>query len=77
MDYVAGQYSIAAIDTPKRGYVLDFSEHQDFLSVAVSFTANDVMNVMITLDDDFKAKQEQQVLSCLERMLDALDEPLS
>lgn len=32
MDYVAGQYSISAIDTPKRGYVLSFSEHQDFLS---------------------------------------------
>lgn len=90
MDYVAGQYSISAIDTPKRGYVLAFSEHQDFLSAVVSFTANDVMNVIITLDDeltrkilddalddDFKMKQEQQVLSCLERMLDAVDEPLS
>ena len=90
MDYVAGQYSISAIDTPERGYVLDFSEHQDFLAAAVSFTVNDVMNVIITLDDeltakilddalddDFKTKQDQQVLSCLERMLDALDEPLS
>lgn len=90
MDYVAGQYSISAIDTPERGYVLAFSEHQDFLSTTVSFTANDVMNVMITLDDeltakilddtlddDFKTKQDQQVLSCLERMLDALEEPLS
>ena len=90
MDYVAGQYSISAIDTPERGYVLAFSEHQDFLSATVLFTANDVMNVMITLDDeltakilddtlddDFKTKQDQQVLSCLERMLDALEEPLS
>lgn len=30
MDYVAGQYSISAIDTPARGYVLAFSECQDF-----------------------------------------------
>ena len=90
MDYVAGQYSISAIDTPERGYVLAFSERQDFLSATVSFTANDVMNVMITLDDeltakilddtlddDFKTKEDQQALSCLERMLDALEEPLS
>lgn len=90
MDYVAGQYSISAIDTPERGYVLAFSEHQDFLSATVTFTVNDVMNVMITLDDeltakilddtlddDFKTKQDQQVLSCLERMLDATEEPLS
>lgn len=90
MDYVAGQYSISAIDTPERGYVLSFSEHQDFFAATVSFTASDVMNVMITLDDeltikilddtlddDFKTKQDQQVLSCLERMLDALEEPLS
>jgi len=26
MDYVVGQYSISAIDTPERGYVLAFSE---------------------------------------------------
>ena len=90
MDYVAGQYSISAIDTPKRGYVLSFSEHQDFLSAAVSFTANDVMNVMInlddtliakilddTLEDDFKTKQDRQVFSCLERMMDAVKDSLS
>lgn len=90
MDYIAGQYSVSAIDTPERGYELAFSENQDFLSATVMFTANDVMNVIInlddeltapifddTLDDDFKIKQDQYTMSCLERMLDALDEPLS
>ena len=90
MDYVTGQFSVSAIDTPERGYVLAFSEHQDFLSVSVSFTANDVMNVIITLDDDliahiladdmeeaFKTTQDGCVLSCLERLLDALDEPIT
>lgn len=52
MNYVVGQYSISAIDAPERGYVLAFSECQNFLSATVSFTANDVMNVMIALDDE-------------------------
>lgn len=52
MDYVVGQYSISAIDAPEREYVLAFSECQNFLSATVSFTANDVMNVMIALDDE-------------------------
>lgn len=90
MDYVAGQYSVSAIDTPKQGYVLAFSQQQDFLSASVEFTANDVMSVIIslndeltkqilndTLDEDFKIKQDKAVFSCLERILDTLDEPLS
>ena len=32
LDYVAGQYSVSAIDTPEKGYVLAFSEQQDFLT---------------------------------------------
>ena len=34
MDYVAGQYSVSAIDTPERGYVLAFSKQHDFLAYA-------------------------------------------
>lgn len=30
LDYVSGQYSVSAIDTPEHGYVLAFSEQQDF-----------------------------------------------
>lgn len=90
LDYVAGQYSVSAIDTPEKGYVLAFSEQQDFLAASVDFTANDVMSVIIalnddltmqildnTLNDEFKAKQDQCVLSCLERILDMLVEPVS
>ena len=90
MDYVAGQYSVSAIDTPERGYVLRFSEQQDFLSASVAFTANDVMNIITALDDDliahilsdgldetFQSSQDRWVLSCLERLLDILEEPLT
>lgn len=90
LDYVAGQYSVSAIDTPEQGYVLAFSEQNDFLAVSVDFTANDVLSVVITLDDNllgqildeklddtFKMNQDQCVLSCLERMLDAIGEPVS
>lgn len=92
MDYVAGQYSVSAIDTPEKGYVLTFSEHQDFLSASVAFTANDVMNVIISLDnvltshiledeldEEMKIKHDCCVFSCLERMLDldTEDDPFS
>ena len=90
LDYVAGQYSVSAIDTPERGYVLRFSEQQDLLSASVAFTANDVLNILISLEDDltahilsddpddaFQASQDQWVLSCLERLLDILEEPLT
>ena len=90
MDYVAGQYSISAIDTPEHGYVLAFSEQRDLLSASVAFTVNDVLNVMISLnneltahiltddlDEEFKTTQDRCVLSCMERLLDLLDEPLT
>lgn len=90
LDYVAGQYSVSAIDTPEKGYVLAFSPQQDFISASVDFSANDVLSVIIELDDnlcneifddklseEFKSKQDKYVISCLERMVNALDEPLS
>ena len=90
MDYVAGQYSVSAIDTPERGYVLAFSGKCDFVAVSIEFTANDMMNVVISLDDELithiltddldeelKIRHDRCVLSCLERMLDTADEPLS
>ena len=90
LDYIAGQYAVSAIDTPERGYILALSQQQDFLAAAVDFTANDVISVLLALDDAlmtqimedrldaaFKETQDACVLSCLERMLDALREPLS
>ena len=90
MDYVAGQYSVSAIDTPERGYVFARSEKQDFWSASVAFTAKDVMNVVIALDDElithiladdleeeFKIAQDRCVFSCLERLMGLLEEPLT
>ena len=90
MDYVEGQYSVSAIDTPERGYVMAFSDRHDLLYASVGFATNDAVNVIIALDDElaahiladdlddeFKAAHDRCVLACLERMLDALDEPLS
>ena len=90
MDYVTGQYSVSAIDTPERAYVLAFSRQHDFLVASVEFSANDMMNIVISLDDELiahiladdldeesKAKHDHCVLLCLERMLDTVDESLS
>ena len=90
MDYIAGQYSVSAIDTPEKGYVLAFSKQHDFVSASVEFTANDMMNIVISLDDAliahiladdldeaFKTKHDHDVFSCLERMLGTAAEPLS
>lgn len=90
MDYVTGQYSVSAIDTPERAYILAFSRQHDFLAASVEFTANDMMNIVISLDDELiahiladdldeesKAKHDHCVLLCLERMLDTVDESLS
>ena len=51
MDYMAGQYSVSAIDTPTAGYVLTYSEEQDFLALTLEFTLNDVLSTAIELDD--------------------------
>ena len=52
MDYIAGQYSVSAIDTPTSGDVLSFSKQQEFLALALTFTLDDVLSVMLNLDDD-------------------------
>lgn len=56
MDYMAGQYSISAIDTPKSGYIIDFSEQNDFLALSIEFTINDVISVMIELNENLIKK---------------------
>lgn len=45
MDYIAGQYSISAIDTPFYGEVLDFSEVGDFTSLAVEIGVNELLSL--------------------------------
>lgn len=50
LDYVAGQYSVSAIDTPSRGQVLSFSKEEDFLALSVEFSLSDVHEVIMELD---------------------------
>lgn len=52
MDYVAGQYSISAIDTPFSGYALAFSEKEDFLDLSMEFTLDDVISVALEIEGD-------------------------
>lgn len=51
MDYMAGQYSISKIDTPLYGTILSFSERNDFLAMALEFTSNEVIAVVLDLDN--------------------------
>lgn len=50
LDYIAGQYSISAIDTPSLGDALSLSDSGDFLALSVSFSVNDVISVVIDID---------------------------
>lgn len=68
LDYIAGQYSISKIDTPTSGHVLTFSEQMDFLALAMEFTLNDVLSVVLDLDGDLteqiiNSKVENSVMS--------------
>lgn len=53
MDYMQGQYSVSAIDTPQFAQVLAFSEQNDFLALSVEFTLDDVISIVLDLEGDF------------------------
>lgn len=87
MDYVAGQYSISAIDTPASGYVLSFSEASDFLALSISFTLDDVISVVLDMDGDLPEriisseipndsmeKSDENVIDAAARLLLMLEE---
>lgn len=63
MDYLAGQYSVSEIDTPLSGHVLTFSEYNDFLSVAVACSANDVLSVVLDIEGDLAEQIATNTLS--------------
>lgn len=63
MDYIAGQYSVSAIDTPKSAKVLTFSAQQDFLALSVAFTLEDVLSVMLDLDAELTTEITDGLLS--------------
>ena len=88
IDYVAGQYSVSAIDTPDSGRVLTFSEESDFLSLAISFSLDDVISVVLDIEDDLVERilnselssrlqlySDQGVIDVISRLLDIADDP--
>lgn len=50
MDYLAGQYSVSAIDTPVSGEVLTYGVEIDFLALSIEFTLDDVVSVILDID---------------------------
>ena len=50
MDYLPGQYSVSAIDTPISGQVLTYGDEKDFLALSIEFTLNDVITVILDID---------------------------
>lgn len=62
MDYLPGQYSVSAIDTPIAGQVLTRSEYQDFIAVSVAFTLDDVISVILDIEGDLTERIMQSDL---------------
>ena len=69
MDYMAGQYSISKIDTPLYGTILSFSEQNDFLSLALELTSNEVIAVVLDLDNTLTEKIMKEALTEQEMFL--------
>lgn len=87
MDYIAGQYSVSAIDTPLSAKVLTFSAENDFLSLSVEFTLEDVISIVLDLDGDFAERiinsgispqtmvnSDNAVITALERLMLSADD---
>lgn len=88
MDYMAGQYSVSAIDTPISGQVLTFSEEENFLALSVEFTIDDVISVVLDLEGDFAERimysklsdksmlnSDNYIISSLTKLLSIINEP--
>lgn len=88
LDYVPGQYSVSKIDTPNAGHVQAFSQEGDFLALAIEFTPNDVISVVLdlegglaqeiadgTVDSGVMERADRAVLSSICRLLSAAREP--
>lgn len=87
MDYMQGQYSVSAIDTPQFAHTLTFSEKNDFLALSVEFTLDDVISIVLDLEDDFAERiinshlqqqtmihSDNAVIQSAEKLLTLLDE---
>lgn len=89
MDYMSGQYSVSKIDAPTSGCVLTRSDAGDFLALAIEFTLNEVISVLLDLDGDMaeriaaarlgaeeSAFADGQVISSVYRLFTAMGNPL-
>lgn len=56
LDYVPGQYSLSAIDSPQSGQFLTAESGSDFLAVQLELSADDAVSVMLDLDDQAAEK---------------------
>lgn len=88
MDYMQGQYSVSAIDTPQSAQVLTFSEENDFLALSVEFTLDDVISIVLDLEGDFAERiinsrlqtqtmisSDNAVIQSIEKLLSLITEP--
>lgn len=51
MDYISGQYSVSAIDTPTKAEVITFSDSNEFAAIAIEFSFEEVISVILHLDN--------------------------
>lgn len=56
MDYVAGQYSASAIDTPRMADVKADQNTGSFLSLSVEVSLSDVIEVVLSMEDDLPSR---------------------
>ena len=88
MDYLPGQYSLSAIDTPMSGQVLTFSAAGDFLALAIELTLDDVISVILAMEDDLAERiandqiasqtmeiADNNVISAIAKLCSLLDTP--
>lgn len=52
LDYVAGQYSVSAIDTPTSGYALATDKDGMMRAASLSFTLDEVLSVVLPIEDN-------------------------
>lgn len=56
MDYLPGQYSVSAIDTPLFGQVINDNDAELFLAVIIHFTLDDAVSVLMEIDGNLTEK---------------------
>lgn len=63
MDYISGQYSVSAIDTPMSAEVIAFSHNHEFSAISIDFSFEEVISVILSLDNNLLEKILNSALS--------------